>query len=184
MASVDHQPQFCLVSKRFNHLWNKPLCLPFPCPEATASPLCPNRPFIFWRRPRSLLKGIHSFSTSHSQKVAVSYMCGSHCPACGSKHLSAPRMGGLSRCQTSCLPGRQGSRCQSRARAAAQAIHPQTSALRELCRPRSSFTAKPCFLQSTGSRTCLPKSRQWMVTREGLCAASPLAPEHHGGSWK
>lgn len=62
LASVDHQPQFCLVSKRFNYLWNEPLRLPFPCPEATASPpLSPNRPFIFQRRPRSSLKGIHSF---------------------------------------------------------------------------------------------------------------------------
>lgn len=54
-----------------------------PLPRAAASPPCPNRPLIFWRRPRFSLKGIHSCSTSHRQNVSGSYM-GS------SKHLSAP----------------------------------------------------------------------------------------------
>lgn len=35
------------------------------------------------------------------------------------------------------------------------------------------ITAKPCILGSTGTRTCLPKSRWWMGPREGLCAARP-----------
>ena len=147
------------------------LCLPFPFPEATASPLCPNQPFIFWR-PRSSLKGIHSFSTRHSQKAAGSYTRGSHCPACGSKHLSAPRVGVCHAarppaCRAGRPPGAGAGPALLRRRSTRRPV------LRELCSPRSSFTAKPCFLQSSGSWTCAPKSRQWMVTQEGLCAASP-----------
>lgn len=48
VESVDHQPQFCLVSKRFNHLWNRPLsACPSPSLKQQPHPSAPTSPLYF-----------------------------------------------------------------------------------------------------------------------------------------
>lgn len=126
------------------------------CPAAAASPLRPSQPFLCRRPPRAWLwlKGLRSLSSGHSAALS------SQRPAWRPEQLPAPEPGSA----LWAPPGRAGAHCWSRARATPRA------AFGELCRPRSSFPAKLCFLQGTGGRT------QQLETGEGLCRASPQPP--------
>lgn len=116
------------------------LCLFFPCPGAVASPPASACPQPSETLPRSAQRDPFTPGRGHG------YSSSSPCPARGSQHLSAPQIG---ICQTSPLPGREGSR--SRVGAAAQMIHPHSSVWRAL-QPRSSSQPSPASSGAPGER--------------------------------